>query len=251
MAELPRDDMHPEAGIAYDAEGARYDITAWRKAIAVVVGAVSSTLTAMLAILNKLSFDSNDQLRVAPIIADEYGETGLMLGDNIFQGALVAISPEHHEIHCGDSYECSYIEDLGNGATRDILIVVPDEEGEGQTQKLYHLLGMVSVEAETTIRFYEGPTFSAAGTAIDVFNRNRNSSNADLLAVTYGPTITGTGTQLQVDKLGSGKSIGGTASRQEEWLLKNNTAYLLRVTNDTTSNNFIDVKLNYYVHPGI
>lgn len=59
------------------------------------------------------------------------------------------------------------------------------------------------------------------------------------------------GTRLYVKKLGSNKAIGGTANRADEFILKDNIKYLLRITNDTVSNNWVNVNIDYYVHPSV
>lgn len=202
-----------------------------------------------------ISDDTNSALKVSPYIIDEFGNVARVLGDNIFQGAMIAIPPEHHEIHCGDSYETSFVQDLTNGQVYYVLIVVPNEAGTypDQNQKLYHLRGTVFSEAEATVEFYEAPTVgeSGEGTALSVVNRNRNSTNIDFLDIYKGSTITSDGTWLETNKLGSGIKVGGEANRTDEWVLKNNTSYILKITNDTTTANYVNVKLNYYVHPGI
>ena len=202
--------------------------------------------------------DANTTLRVTNIVVDEYGNTHRILGDNIFKGVILTIPVEHHEIHCGDSYEATFVGELGNGDSIDILIVVPDEgltetePGLQQAVKQYHLKGAVSVEAEGTVEFFEGVTVSANGTAIPIFNRNRNAATyVDFLAIYQGATTTVTGTRIEVQKVGSGKSAGGEAGRSDEWILKDNTSYVLRITNNTTSANYYSLKLDYYVHPGI
>ena len=199
-----------------------------------------------------VSDDSNASLKVSPYITDEYGEVARLLGDNIFQGALITIPVEHHEIHCGDSYEAMYHVDLANGATQDFLIVVPNETGTGQDQKLYHCKCIMDSEAEVSVSIYEGATASANGTAITSVNRNRNSTNTDTLGIYHTPTITSVGTLLWGPwHLGSAKTIGGNRSRDSEYVLKNNTVYLVRIINQTTGVNYINVEFDYYVHPGI
>jgi hypothetical protein len=197
-----------------------------------------------------VSDDSNSALKVSPYLVDEFGSIGRMLSDNYFLGAPVVINSEHHEIHCGDSYLVSRIVDLGNGASDDILIIVPDEAGSGQSQKLYHFLPRGASEAEVIWYLYEAPTVSANGTAMTAFNRNRNSAFTSDLEHYHTPTVTTVGTLISTDHAGSGRGTGGEA-RSEEFVLKNNTKYLLRVTNQTASNNYIDWHLNHYIHPGI
>jgi len=204
-----------------------------------------------------ISDDSNAALKVSPYAIDEYNTIARLLCDNMSKGVLIPIPPEHHEIHCGDSYEMSYITDLGNGGVLDILIVVPNEElsetnpGDSQSTKQYHLKGIVSTEAEATIEFFEDTEVSANGTAIDVYCRNRNYSSGDEIDIYHTPTVTTTGTRLVIAKSGSGRSVGGTLGRSDEFILKDNTNYLLRISNNVTTNEWVSVSLDYYVHPGV
>jgi hypothetical protein len=200
-----------------------------------------------------ISDDTKSKLKVSPYCVDEFGEVSRFLGDNVFHGSLITIPPEHHEIHCGDSYEMTHSIDLTNGQIYNILIIVPNATGTGQAQKLWHFKGEVDTEAEALIEFFEGPTYSAAGTGLTSVNRNRQlaASYTDYLGITYTPTLTGDGTRIFIKRVGSGRSSGGSATRSDEFVLKNNTAYLLRVTNATTTANWCNFDLNYYVHPGI
>ena len=47
-----------------------------------------------------VSTDTN-KLNSANYITDEYNNQNQQLGDNAFKGEIIAIPPEHHEIHCG------------------------------------------------------------------------------------------------------------------------------------------------------
>jgi len=204
-----------------------------------------------------VSTNSNSQLNTSPYPVDEFGNYAHILGDNIFKGSLITIPIEHHEIHCGDSYETSHIADLGNGDVLDVLIIVPNEglsethPGDAQDTKQYHFKGTVSTELETTIEFFEGVSVSANGNALNVFCRNRNFTVGDTIDIYESPTVTSTGTRLVVAKLGSAKSYGGTLGRQDEFILKDNTSYILRITNNVTTSNWVSVNLDYYVHPGV
>ena len=199
-----------------------------------------------------ISDDGNQRLMVSPYLIDEFGSVARMLGDNLFPGAPIVIESVHHEIHCGDSYEMADVTTLPNGGVLNVLIVVPDEPGTpGVDQKWYHLKGIVESEAEALVEFFEGTVVTADGTALTSFNRNRNSALADFLPVYSGPTITSDGTLLYSKGIGSGRAVGGSAGRETEIILKNNTAYLLRVTNNITGTNRINSELDYYVQPGV
>jgi hypothetical protein len=195
---------------------------------------------------------------ISPSIVDEYGNKSPQLGDNIFKGVVISIPPEHHEIHCGDSYTAHFVADLSNGATKNYLVTVPDwgavdpvDPGADQSIKLAHLVGQIACENETTFYFYEAPTVTANGNALSVLNRNRNSSNVDFLSIFEGATVSAVGTELEHFVVGSGKAAGGDINRSDEWVLKNNTTYLIRVVNNTTSNNYHTIRFQYYVHPGV
>jgi hypothetical protein len=200
-----------------------------------------------------VSDDNGVARKVSVYCVDEFGAVSRLLGDNVFQGSLITIPPEHHEIHCGDSYEMTHSIDLTNGQIYNILIIVPNATGTGQAQKLWHFKPEVDTEAEALIEFFEVPTYSSAGTTLTSYNRNRQLAGTytDFLGITHTPTLTGDGTKIYIKRIGSGKVSGGASNRADEFVLKNNTPYLLRVTNATTSANWCNFDLNYYVHPGV
>jgi hypothetical protein len=192
-------------------------------------------------------------------IVDEYGNQSPILGDNIFKGSIIAIPPEHHEIHCGDSYEGAYTGDLGNGASVTFGVIIPNEglddqgeEGSDQTAKQYHAKIKIDVESEALVQFYEGATLSANGTSLGIINKNRNSLRTDYLGFFITPTVTDNGTLLPLTtRLGSTRTVGGEYSREDEMILKDNTIYLITITNQVTTNNYYNIKLDYYIHPGV
>ena len=195
--------------------------------------------------------DPNATLIVKPYLIDEFGNTAQMLGDNYYQGSPIVIDVEHHEIHCGDSYRAIRKVDLGNGASDNILITVPNETGTELTQKKYHLTIQLDTELEADYSFYEAPTTTANGTAMTFYNRNRNSAFTTGLTIHHTPTVTADGTLLDGDHWGSGRNAGGAQRGELEWVLKNNTKYLLRITNSTSNNNYISWKIDHYIHPGV
>lgn len=155
-------------------------------------------------------------------------------------GILSTIEYEHQRIHEGEMFTVLEVTDLGNGATRDILVVSPD------TVKWTHIVWEIEHELETTIQFYQGTTYSAIGTAVSSYNRNGNSNNVATTLVYHTPTITDVGTLIGTIQQGDGKKAGGSDRLSNEFILKRNCAYLVRVTNLTASNNLIFTKLNWY-----
>lgn len=159
--------------------------------------------------------------------------------------SLQTIDYGHHEIHAGSAFTASYKADIANGATLDLLVVTPN------TDKYAHFTYELDVEAETDVLIYEAPT-ATAGDAVVAYNRNRNSSNAATVVVTSTPTsITAGTTIIRSYHLGTGRTFGGGSRDNHEFILKKNTKYLIRLTNATTSANYMAVKLDWYEHTDI
>ena len=155
---------------------------------------------------------------------------------------IVTIEYEHYQIHAGNTFTVLEVTDLGNGAVRDILVVSPD------TTRWAHLVWEIEHELEALIQFYMDTTYSDNGTAISSFNRNGNSSTIATTLVYHTPTITDVGTLIGAIQQGSGKKAGGSDRLANEFILKKNTSYLVRITNSTANNNLIFMKLNWYEH---
>lgn len=156
--------------------------------------------------------------------------------------AWKVIEYEHAEIHSGDSYHTFSVVDLGNGANRTLLFVTPD------TTKWAHLLWEIDHELEASIDFYEDSTYSNNGTAITVYNRDRNSDNTNGMLVYHTPTQTAFGTMIEMSHQGSGKKAGGDVRSINEWVLAQDTAYLLVVKNQTANDNVVSIHINWYEH---
>ena len=166
--------------------------------------------------------------------------------DNIRMDAsthsLQTIDYSHHEVHSGSAYTFDRNVELANGATTDILLITPN------TTKWAHFLYELDVEAEATFTIYEAAT-ATAGTAVTVTNRNRNVTNPATVTVSHTPTgITTGSTTIRVHHLGAGKSLGGGARGVHEFVLKQNTKYLIRITNLTTSTNWVSLIADWYEH---
>lgn len=153
---------------------------------------------------------------------------------------LATITHVHHTIHEGNHFFVRDFVDLGNGATRDMLLITPN------TAKLVHLIIAIEHELEGSVKIYEGTVTSADGIAITTINRNRNSSGTPGLVVTHTPTVSSAGTLLEQDQKGSAKKFGAEGRDAEELLLKRNTKYLLRMTNETANNNLFNWTLDWY-----
>jgi len=158
------------------------------------------------------------------------------------EGEVVNISHDLDAIHEGVVFFTHDCTDLGNGESRDMLIITPVNVLSA------HFRYNISSEAETSFYLYEDATTSANGTALNIWNRNRNSATTTELLFYHTPTITDDGILLQCNKVGSGKQVGGDFLDMDEIILKNNTKYIVRVTNDTVSDNWFVARFNWYEH---
>lgn len=154
--------------------------------------------------------------------------------------AITTVAFEHHQIHDGLTFTVMEVTDLGNGGVREVLVVSPN------TTTWAHLVWEIEHELETSIQFYRDTTYTFNGTAIDSFNRHGNSPNVATTLVYHTPTITNVGTLIGMIQQGNGKKAGGSDRLANEFILKQDTAYLIRITNLTANNNLIFMKLNWY-----
>lgn len=189
---------------------------------------------------NSVSVNGNTQLKTTA-----FGSTGIEAKQDRSTGAMACVDYEHLEVHAGGHFFIKDWTDIAGGAAVDFLVVTPN------TTKWAHMLFEFAFEAEANIAIYEGAEASANGTPIPVNNRNRNSANTAGLTVFAGPTVTATGARLAGYKAGSGKSVGGDARASAELVLKQNTKYLIRVVNDTVSNNWCDYLADWYEHTNL
>jgi hypothetical protein len=97
-----------------------------------------------------------------------------------------------------------------------------------------HLVFRVSCSHACRIQVFEGATTSANGTAIRIARLNRKSSKTIATGVFVAPTVTATGDEIPGAWLAGGtggNAQGGSfAHTDAEWLLKDETKYLFRLT---------------------
>ena len=159
-------------------------------------------------------------------------------------GALLGMEFETHMINKGSSFTSAYTVELANSAVIDILIVTPN------TTKWAHMQYALLSELETDLKFYEDTVTTGDGTGLAEYNKNRNSAVTATTVVSYTPTVAGgaEGTLLRNKHFGSGKTTCGDTRALHEWVLKQNAKYMLRITNATTSVNWVTIILDWYEH---
>lgn len=155
--------------------------------------------------------------------------------------ATNTVEYEHHEIHAGSHFFITNFTELGNGATIDFAIETPD------TTKFTHMTFEVEGNQELLIQIYEDSDFDADGSAVTPVNNNRNSSNTSTLTVQSDPTVNSAGTLIEAQQKGANRTVG-IIGRNKEIVLKRNTKYLFRITNQTTNDNVVSYNAEWYEH---
>lgn len=162
-----------------------------------------------------------------------------------FSGAVGAIEQEHMKIHEGKGFTVSKRLTIANvGGIRELLAVVPVG-----VYPHFRSFTVTSDGGPNDVDFYEGTTVSANGATITPFNNDRNSSTTAGLLVYDTPTITADGTLLEPILIPGTKQAGSFGSEaSNEWILKADEAYMIRITNNTTGvgNSNFTINLFFY-----
>jgi hypothetical protein len=173
--------------------------------------------------------------------------TAQILKLDLVTGTVITIDNAHHEVHNEDSFYVKDWMDLTNAQVFNFLLVTSN------TNKWVHMVINVAFEGEAHIEAYEGTIASNNGTPVLSYNRNRNSIKNATTLLYHTPTVAGgsEGTLITAYKAGSTKQVGGAVRSESELVLKQNTKYLIRITNDTVSSNWVDYSINWYEHANI
>lgn len=169
-------------------------------------------------------------------------------------GAHKTITYPHHEVHAGSAYSASDIVTLGDGDLREILVVTPD------TTKWAHMIFNAATALKGQVELFENvyPRYVVAN-ALTPRNRDRNSTNTSGLLVCHTPadnSSSSSGETVEVclavrawgaTGLGTNPGFGGESRGTLEWILKQDTSYLLRVTSQAATN-VCSIGLNWYEH---
>jgi hypothetical protein len=167
--------------------------------------------------------------------------------------AIKTVPYEHYEIHVGSHYFIYTTIDIPADDWLDIQIVTPN------TTRWAHFVPYVASEAGIDSFIYEGVTILQAGTAITPLNRNRNSANTS--GLTFASIINTSEANANLDTSiegalligaatsGSGRNVGGEVEGRNEIILKQNTAYSIRIHSlDNTATKYVNLLLTWYEH---
>lgn len=123
-----------------------------------------------------------------------------LLSFDAVSGQPIFIDVAHWEIHAGRMYHAEYTASVNNGAQMNLLFVT------GTTAD--HVIFEVAVGGQSLVQMWEAPTITATGSVM-LINRTIPAGNT------------------------AQTRVGGQASKGVEWIFKPETAYLLRITNNS------------------
>ena len=174
---------------------------------------------------------------------------------DVISNIPVFIDYEHHQIHEGETFRWSvYTSSLAQNASKDIRFVVPDisiPDGVNPAEKCPHFRFEVVTSDAAQVFFYETPTITVAGTSRSTISLERNGTYSSKLQVWEDPTATTTGTLIWQGLLTVAKNnAGGLSSAVNEFVLKNNSEYLFRVTSAASSNKVLE-RFEWYEDLGV
>lgn len=152
------------------------------------------------------------------------GQKGLF--NDLATNAMLIIAYQHYEIHNGCHFNICDFVDLGDAEVFEFQITTPD------TAKWAHFLYEAGSSGPVVIEIYENAIISAPGSAVPIFNNNRNSDNLSSLIIQTGATLSDNGTIIRKYSFGSTfnplSTTGGNARSESEIILKQNTTYRIR-----------------------
>ncbi len=156
--------------------------------------------------------------------------------------ALPVLSNEHNMIHGGRLFSAVVLNAaLGAAAALYIEMIIPEEVE-------IHLKGVnLYLGAEGTFELIEAPTLTTGVTALTAYNRKRSSTRDSLISLKSNPTGISGGTVIDSMVFDGGFLSSGTPrSADVEWILKEDTLYLLRLTNDNAGAQPADMRADWY-----
>jgi hypothetical protein len=188
------------------------------------------------------------------VLQDPADKSRKIEADNLFK-ALLTIDIPHHEIHEGDMWEGDFIDLVINkDAILDVAFKTPD------TAPWAHLIARFVSISSGHLEILEAPVWDAGtGTQAPFFNRNRNfdAKISGMLEDTTGafiasnnfilnPTVTVPGTVIKrLYSFAARVSAGGQNRADLEWVLRQNTTYILRYISDSNNNSVQLFSLHY------
>jgi uncharacterized protein YoxC len=149
----------------------------------------------------------------------------------------------HEQIHHSKTFSVLFSVTKNNAQTADLIITTPND-----LTKEFHAEFFFSTSGPGTISLYEDTNITG-GSAVTIFNRNRRSLSTSTATSVHTPTVNAVGTLLNQELIGAtglgNSKFGGSGATRYEWLLKNNSNHLFRMSS-TSDNNIISLSVVFY-----
>jgi len=159
--------------------------------------------------------------------------------------AQITITYGHHELHDGTAYSCSDVVNVSS-TTQYWMVTTPD------TTAWAHMIFDAECTGEMLLTITEGADRTGT-TALSKINHNRNSANTSGLTMhrgysagTTNGAVTLRSTRVGSTGVGSKTISGGGLRGQNEYILKQNTKYIIAAT--TYANVYVSLHLEFYEH---
>jgi len=170
-------------------------------------------------------------------------KTGKKLIDDV-SGFIGTIPVEHVNIHKGILFSILYKVSVTASGVTYIQIKT------GAKTVHFKPTNIATDADKFAIEFLESPTLTDGSTAITVINRNRTSSNTPETVLYSDPTDVSGGTKIDEFYIGGSvgfKAVGGDIiAGVNEFVLKPNTNYIYKITNEGTADGIIMLRMFFY-----
>lgn len=172
------------------------------------------------------------------------GEGSPIIAD--LSGGLRVLSEIQSAVHDGLMFSYSIHDAVGLAAGSSLLLL-----GRVGTKQVHFDGFHINVsQGDLLVEFFEAPTVTNAGTLQTSRRRNRSNTTTATMAIYANPTVSANGTLLDDDLLllvGQGSNVlSGTASVEDGWVLKENTDYLIKITNNAASATTYNAKFAWH-----
>lgn len=159
----------------------------------------------------------------------------------------VMIDWEHHQLHEGETLQAQDVQAaLGTSTVKYAFTTGNFTGGVYNTPHL--LIGADVYNGTVLIQIYETATHTN-GSALNIYNRNRNVSLSQKASVVGGVTSTN-GTLIESRYVGAGAKSADSNRAVAEWVLKNNTEYRIDVIGQVNGTAAI-VSFQWYEDQGV
>lgn len=159
-------------------------------------------------------------------------------------GGIRTNSELQSAVHDGNMYSFTSHGTLSAGSSLILLGRV------GSKQVHFDGFDMDVSQGAFLVEFFEAPTITTVGTLQTTSNRNRASTTTATMSLYAGTTVSANGTLLADDLLllvGQGSNVlSGTATIDDGWVLKANTDYIIKMTNQAASTTSYNAKFAWH-----